>query len=133
MKARLFYPLFTMLLLCSCSGEHSCPLPILENHGSHATLVVDGKPMLIIGGELGNSSASSPEDLARIFPHLERLGLNTVLVPLSWELIEPEEDRFDFSILDGILFRAREHDLRVVLLWFGAWKNSMSCYVMCKK
>lgn len=128
MKARLFYPLFTMLLLCSCSGEHSRPLPILENHGSHATLVVDGKPMLIIGGELGNSSASSPEDLARIFPHLERLGLNTVLVPLSWELIEPEEDRFDFSILDGILFRAREHDLRVVLLWFGAWKNSMSCY-----
>lgn len=116
------------LLLCSCIGELSCPLPVLENHGNRATLIVDGKPMLIIGGELGNSSASSPEDLERIFPHLERLGLNTVLVPLSWELIEPEEGLFDFRPLDDILYRARENDLRVVLLWFGAWKNSMSCY-----
>ena len=84
--------------------------------------------MLIIGGELGNSSASVPEDVHRHFAHLHHLGLNTVLVPLSWELIEPNEGTFDMSMLDTVLAEARAADLKVVLLWFGAWKNSMSCY-----
>jgi len=84
--------------------------------------------MLMIGGELGNSSASTLEDVHRHFAHLHRLGLNTVLAPLSWELIEPKEGEFDMTSLDNILVEARKNDLKVVLLWFGVWKNSMSCY-----
>ena len=84
--------------------------------------------MLMIGGELGNSSASTIEDVQRIFPHLKALGLNTVLAPVTWELIEPKEGVYDFSSLDNIILEARKNDLKVVLLWFGAWKNSMSCY-----
>jgi hypothetical protein len=56
------------------------------------------------------------------------MGLNTVLVPVSWELIEPQEGTFDMSSLDVILTEARRNELKVVLLWFGAWKNSMSSY-----
>ncbi|MBQ0044149.1 MAG: DUF5597 domain-containing protein, partial [Bacteroidales bacterium] len=93
-----------------------------------ARIIADGKPMLMIGGELGNSSASTPEDVKRCFEHLHKMGLNTVLAPVSWELIEPEEGHFDMSSLDVILSEARRNDLKVVLLWFGAWKNSMSCY-----
>lgn len=84
--------------------------------------------MLMIGGELGNSSASTPEDVKRTFSHLSKIGLNTVLAPVSWELIEPQEGTFDMSSLDAILTEARRNGLKVVLLWFGAWKNSMSCY-----
>lgn len=90
--------------------------------------MVDGKPWLILGGELGNSSASSPEDVAAIFPKLNDLGLNCVLVPAYWDLIEPEEGKFDFSTTDAVIDEANRNGLKVVFLWFGAWKNSMSCY-----
>ena len=93
-----------------------------------ARIVVNGKAMLMIGGELGNSSASTPQDVKHAFAHLHKMGLNTVLAPVSWELIEPQEGQFDMSSLDVILTEARRNDLKVVLLWFGAWKNSMSCY-----
>ena len=103
--------------------------PQLEHRdNSTARIIANGKPMLMIGGELGNSSASTPEDVKRTFAHLHKMGLNTVLAPISWELIEPEEGQFDMSSLDVILTEARHNELKVVLLWFGAWKNSMSCY-----
>lgn len=103
--------------------------PQLEHRdNSTARIIANGKPMLMIGGELGNSSASTPEDVKRTFAHLHKMGLNTVLAPVSWELIEPEEGHFDMSSLDVILTEARLNELKVVLLWFGAWKNSMSCY-----
>ncbi len=83
---------------------------------------------LILGGELGNSSASSQEDLRSIFPRLKEMGLNTVLMPVYWELVEPSEGKYDFTLLDEAITTAERNDLKLVLLWFGAWKNSMSCY-----
>lgn len=91
-------------------------------------MIVDGKPFLILGGELGNSSASSPKDIERIFPKLSRMGLNTVLVPVYWELMEEKEGVYDFSLIDSAITQAEKNQLKVVFLWFGAWKNSMSCY-----
>jgi len=92
-------------------------------------LIVDGAPYLILGGELGNSTASDLPYLRQFWPLFDSLHLNTVLAPVSWELIEPAEGRFDFGSVDGLIRQAREHDKRLVLLWFGAWKNSMSSYV----
>ena len=100
----------------------------LRKQGSATQLYVDGKPFVILGGELGNSSASSPADIARIFPKLQRMNLNTVLVPVYWDMVEPVEGDFDFSLIDTTLEEARCCGLKVVFLWFGAWKNSMSCY-----
>lgn len=91
-------------------------------------IIANGKPMLILGGELGNSSASSINDINDIFPRLAEINLNTVLVPVSWELLEPTENSFDYTLTDKIIDSARENSLKVVFLWFGAWKNSMSCY-----
>lgn len=82
----------------------------------------------ILGGELGNSSASSRQDIERIFPRLQQMGLNTVLVPAYWDLTEPVEGRYDFTLTDHVLEQACRCNLKVVFLWFGAWKNSMSCY-----
>lgn len=100
----------------------------LQKQGTATQLVVDGKPFLILGGELGNSSAACTEDIERIFPKLQRMGLNTVLVPAYWDLIEPQEGQFDFTLTDKVIRQARQNDLKVIFLWFGAWKNSMSCY-----
>lgn len=104
-------------------------MPRLRAQGRTTQLVVDEAPMLVLGGELGNSSASSLEYLASIWPKLAALHLNTVLAPVYWELIEPEEGRFDFALVDGLIAQARAHGMRLVLLWFGSWKNSMSSYV----
>src|SRR5215467_667994 len=65
LKTKLQSPrLFTILwLLCSihvcAQNAPSASLPHLEKRGSVTQLVVDGKPFLILGGELHNSSASS--------------------------------------------------------------------------
>ena len=103
-------------------------LPYLKKQGTATQLIIDSRPFLILGGELGNSSASSVEDIERIFPKLQSMGLNAVLVPAYWDLIEPVEGQFDFNLIDKTIHKARENDLKVVFLWFGVWKNSMSCY-----
>lgn len=82
----------------------------------------------ILGGELSNSAATSVEDIDEVIPRMKTLGLNTVLVPAYWEFLEPVEGQFDFTLIDRTIERARENGLKVVFLWFGAWKNSMSCY-----
>ncbi len=120
------YILLTFSLLLSLSA-FSQPSKI-SNHGSAMQLSVDGRPFVILGGELGNSSASCSEDIDSIFPKLQAMNLNTVLVPAYWDLLEPTEGKFDFSLTDKVLSKARECKLKVVFLWFGAWKNSMSCY-----
>ena len=103
-------------------------IPRLAPHGEATQLLVDGKPFLILGGELGNSSASSLDYLSAQWPTLKALNLNTVLAPVIWDQVEPVEGRFDFTVVDGVIAQARAHDTRLVLLWFGSWKNSMSSY-----
>lgn len=103
-------------------------MPHLRRQGTATQLIVDGKPFLIRGGELGNSAASNPDSIRPSWPRFAGLNMNTVLAPVYWELVEPEEGRFDFSTLDRLVADARGHGMRLVLLWFGSWKNSMSCY-----
>ena len=83
---------------------------------------------VILGGELSNSAATSVEDIDEVMPRMKALGLNTVLVPAYWEFLESTEGKFDFTLIDHTIQQARQLQLKVVFLWFGAWKNSMSCY-----
>ena len=102
--------------------------PYLRKQGTATQLIVDDKPFLVLGGELGNSSSSSLEYMAPIWPRLAALKLNTVLAPVYWELVEPAEGKYDFTLVDGLIRDARKHNLKLVPLWFGSWKNSMSSY-----
>ena len=82
----------------------------------------------ILGGELSNSAATSVSDVEEVLPRMKALGLNTVLVPVYWEFLEPVEGQMDFTLVDCTIDVARQQGLKIVPLWFGAWKNSMSCY-----
>jgi hypothetical protein len=104
------------------------PLPRLESRGQARQLVVDGRPYLILGGEVANTASSSLDYMRTVWPRLARLKLNTVLVAVAWAWVEPEEGRFDFALVDGLLAGARQHDLRVIFLWFGSWKNGVSSF-----
>ncbi|HET7003130.1 MAG TPA: DUF5597 domain-containing protein [Puia sp.] len=102
--------------------------PQLDHVHGVTRLLVGGKPFLILGGELGNSTASDIEYMRPVWPKLKSMHLNTVLAPVYWELVEPVEGKFDFGLLDSMMVEARKQDLKLILLWFGSWKNSMSCY-----
>jgi beta-galactosidase GanA len=103
-------------------------IPHLAKKEKTTQLIVDGKPFLILGGELGNSTATTTENMQNVWPKLKAMNLNTVLVPVYWELIEPVEGQFEFSLYEQLIADARKHNLKIVLLWFGSWKNSMSSH-----
>ena len=80
-------------------------------------------PLLLLScfaGELHNSSSSSLDYMKPSWPKLAAIPLNTVLTPISWELVEPTEGKFDFTLIDGLLAQAREQHLRIVFLWLAA-------------
>ena len=103
-------------------------LPALRRQGRATQLIVDGKPLVMIGGELHNSSSSSLRYMEPIWPRLRALHCNTVLAAVSWELVEPEEGRFELELVTGLVEAARSHGLKLVPLWFGTLKNSFSQY-----
>jgi beta-galactosidase GanA len=103
-------------------------IPHLDRGHGSAQLIVHGKPFVIFGGELGNSSAGTAEQADSILPRLARAHINTVLMPVAWEQLEPVEGKFDFTILDHWVEQARAQHLHLVLLWFGSWKNAFSSY-----
>jgi Domain of unknown function (DUF5597)/Beta-galactosidase len=105
------------------------PTPHLVRTNGCTELSVDNHPFLIRGGELGNSSASSIAYMKPIWPKLIKMHLNTVIAPVYWDLLEPKEGHFDYTLVDALIGSARQYRLKLVLLWYGTWKNSMSCYV----
>lgn len=105
---------------------HAGEIPAIRKTTDQGQLIVDGKPYLILGGELGNSSSGTAEQADIVLPKLAKLHVNTALIPVSWEEIEPTEGAFDFSVLDHWIDVARQQHLHLVLLWFGSWKNAFS-------
>lgn len=90
---------------------------------------VKGKPFFSLGGQLCNSSAYTREDIRRGLDVIELMGMNTIAAPVYWETLEPEEGRYCFEQMDGIIEEARKRGIKAVLLWFGTWKNGASHYV----
>ena len=119
---------FPMFLYRANTVPQKKDQPHLEKHGKVTRLIVEGKPFIIRGGELGNSSFTSMEYMAPVWPKLKALNLNTVLAPVYWELIEPVEGKFDFDLYDQLIGEARKNNLKLILLWFASWKNSMSSH-----
>ena len=129
MKALKKYPVLLLALLAApgTAQTEQNPIPRLESRGGNHAFIVDGKPFLMLGAQV-NNSANYPDMLPEVWPAIRKMHANTVEVPVGWEQIEPVEGKFDFSFLDVLLPQARANNVRLVLLWFGTWKNTAPAY-----
>jgi|GEM_PF-3230268 hypothetical protein len=104
-------------------------LPYLDKSGKAPKLMVDGKPFLILGGELHNSTGSDKAALQKVWKEMKEMHLNTVLAYAYWELLEPVEGKYNFELVDAAIEGAKKENLKIVLAWFGSWKSTASTYV----
>ncbi|MES2110205.1 MAG: DUF5597 domain-containing protein [Bacteroidota bacterium] len=104
------------------------PIPqIIKKDGRYA-FMVDGKPFFMLGGQVHNSSGW-PGMMPQVWAAAKQMHLNTIEIPIYWEQIEPQQGKFDFSMIDLLLKQARSHQVRLVLLWFATWKNGSNHYM----
>ena len=103
-------------------------IPHIEKKNGHPVLMVKDQPMILIAGEVHNSDSSSPAYMEGIWNIAKELGMNTLLLPAPWDLIEPEEGSFDFSVPRALIDQARAREMHIVFLWFGSWKNAECMY-----
>lgn len=115
-------------IFAGCATMYKTPYLERDANGC-AKLFIEGKPFIVRGGELLNSSGSTAEDMAKHIEASKALNLNTVLLAVAWEQIEKNEGDFNFDELEKIISLAEANDLKLVLLWFGSWKNGFSGYV----
>jgi hypothetical protein len=127
MIVRRFLATVVLGLTISAGQLFSEAPKFVEKDGRHA-LLVDGHPFLVLGGQVHNSSAW-PSELPQVWQSLTDLHANTVAAPVYWEQVEAQQGRFDFSNVDQVVTGARTHNLHVILLWFGTWKNGNMHYV----
>lgn len=102
--------------------------PCITEKGNQKVLLVDGKPFIMLAGEVHNSDSSSPAYMEQIWKIAEELGMNSLLLPVTWEMVEPVEGEFHFEVLDQLIDQAREHGMKIGLLWFGSFKNAECMY-----
>jgi hypothetical protein len=124
------------LLLCSLAlvaraqtKPADVAVPHLEKRGQATQLIVDGKPFLVLGGELSNTVSSDLDRMKAVWPVLsKKVHMNTILVGVSWDWLEPEEGKFDFRFVDNAIESARLNDVHIVWIYFGSWKNGLSSF-----
>ena len=117
---------FTLFVLTVSKSFSQLP-KLIEKDGRHA-LLVDRKPFLILGGQAHNSSGW-PGMLPGVWASIEAMHANTLEVPIYWEQVEPEQGKFDFSLIDTLLVQSRQHHVHLILLWFATWKNGSNHYM----
>ena len=131
MKLRYLAPCTLALFglgIAHAQSASTSSIPHLEKRGKATQLIVDGRPFLLLAGELTNSASSSMDYMEPYWPKLAAANMNTILAAVTWELVEPEPGKFDFALVDDAIREARRHHLHLVFLWFGSWKNGDSTY-----
>ena len=116
--------LTTQIILAQTSS-----IPHLQKQGTATQLIVKGKPFLMLGDELHNSTTSDADYMRPVWGQMKNNNLNAVIAAVSWELVEKEKDRFDFSLVDSMIYGARKQGLHLIFIWFASWKNGGSTYM----
>ena len=133
--ARFFRPAtFVALLAAGClaitlpAQVKERPIPQIVKKDGRYGFMVDGAPYLMLGAQAHNSSGW-PGMLPKVWPAMEYLHANTLEIPVYWEQFEPKPGQFDYTVMDTIITQAREHHVRLDILWFGTWKNGSQHYM----
>jgi hypothetical protein len=127
-KSALGLMVCAMALSISTEAQTAAGTPHLQKQGTATQLIVDGKPFLALAGELTNNGATSLPMMEPVWPKIVADNLNTVLVGISWAQFEPEEGKFNYTQVDGVIAKARENNLHIVFIWFASWKNGTSSF-----
>jgi hypothetical protein len=127
-KIKLTFWLFCIIGMTAGYAETAIAsdMPHLEKRDGMTKLIVDDRPFICIAGELSNTASTDPESTRAVFARLAQANFNTILTTVSWDLIEPEEGKFDFSMIDYQIEAARANHVRLVFLWMASWKNGLS-------
>lgn len=104
--------------------------PHFEKINDIPTLMVKGTPFIALAGELHNSSVSDKRYMEKnVWENVNGMNVNTIVAPAYWEMIESEKGKFNFESVKNLIDQARAHQKKVILLWFGLWKNGLSTYI----
>lgn len=103
--------------------------PFLKTENGLTRLMVDNKPFVMLAGELHNSTSSSEEYFAPLFPKLKALNLNTLIASVAWEQFEPREGEYNYKQIDALIKHAEANSMKLVVIWFASWKNGKSSYI----
>ncbi len=115
-----------LALTTAHAQSNASAIPHLEKRDGMTKLIVEGQPFICIAGELTNTASSDREGTKAAIARLAAANLNTILTVVSWDLVEPEEGKFDFSVIDYQIEAAQAAHVRLILLWMGSWKNGLS-------
>jgi hypothetical protein len=115
-----------LLALAPARAQSNANIPHLEKRDGITKLIVDGRPFICVAGELTNTASSDRAGTQAAIARLAAANLNTILTVVSWDLVEPEEGKFDFSMIDYQIEAARANNVRLILLWMASWKNGLS-------
>nr|WP_315255501.1 DUF5597 domain-containing protein [uncultured Duganella sp.] len=119
---------FSLSLMMAAAGAAAAPdIPQIVKKDGRFALMVDGAPFVILGGQAQNSS-NYPLALNKVWAAIRDMNANTLEIPVAWEQIEQVEGKFDFSYVDTLVAEARKNKVKLVLLWFGTWKNTGPSY-----
>jgi len=118
-----------LFLSVACLGLQAQNVPFLKKQGTATQLIVNNKPFIMLSGELHNSSCSTIEYMKPIWANMKAKNLNTVISTVSWELLEPVEGKYDYTLVDAQIEGARKEGIKLVIIWFASWKNGGSTYM----
>ena len=127
MKKLIVIKICICICMC-CSLYAQKTLPEIESYNGVKQLIVNKTPYVMLSGELHNSTSSNLEYMKPVWDKLKMMNLNTVIASVSWELFEPEEGKYDYELVEGIIKDARMNNMKLVFIWFATWKNAWSTY-----
>lgn len=121
--------IFSLILSFAVTLSLASEIPYLKIENGVTRLYVDGKPFVMLAGELHNSTSSSEAYFAPLFSELKKLNLNTLIVSVAWEQFEPKEGSYNFKQIDALIKHADINNIKLVVIWFASWKNGKSTYI----
>ena len=125
MKFRIIRIVCACLLTATVAGPglaQDAAMPQIRKTDGRYQFYVDGKPFMMLGGQVGNGTHLAGQ-LTATWPIYKNYGANTMEFPVYWRDVEPVEGQFDFTNVQAIVRQAQASGLHLIPVWFATWKG----------